>query len=373
MAISLIGCNKGGGDNPGPVINTYTFTFNCPSCRVLNTEGKELTKVDIPIAEGTEILYAKFYLKGASGYHSPLESSVSVKKGEETIPFEYFPKSGEIIIPVVGDLTITASGINKTLEQCTWDEINEISTTGRAEEFFAIYDPSQPGLNCKKVRLKGQNFDHTVRIIDFNHDDLADGSGKAGITFEFANLITKNDKTYAYTRWDSANNYDYRQSLLNDFLNDETENATSVINMLPTDLSKEGIIKPVNKLVGVSTDEGANFTATPFEEDKCPKLFPLAYNELHNLGGTQQQYVIPGEEGDAGIYKYYEGHCGDTDDDKAYRVKKIVDGNNYYYWLRSPYVYHGYDYIEAWEVMDNGILHNTGVSNSLAVAPAFCI
>ncbi|MCQ2794824.1 MAG: DUF6273 domain-containing protein [Bacilli bacterium] len=366
----LLSC---GGSKPEP---TYTITFNCTDCRAYDESDNEVTSVTVPAVDPTLSLYKEFHFEGNKPFKVPLKSDIAIKKTgtEEIVKHKYV--NGTISVPIVGNLTVTAIGssYSKDLETSSWDEIAEISATGRADEFFKVGD-------TKAVTLKGQSFAHTVRIIDFNHDDLADGSGKAGITFEFANVITKDDKTNVYTTiWDgeyivSGDNFDYRQSVLNTFLNDETEGTVSVINMLPDDLSKEGIIKPVNKLVGVSTDEGQNYIATPFEEDKCPKLFPLAYNELHNLEGTKP-YVTPGEAGNpatgGGIYKYYEGHGGDAAEDKAYRVKKKVDGNTgEIYWLRSPYTEND---TYAWYVYKEGYFDNYAVFyNTRPVAPAFCI
>ncbi|MCQ2795010.1 MAG: DUF6273 domain-containing protein [Bacilli bacterium] len=364
MAISFLACNKGGG---------YTFTFNCSNCKVLNAEGKEIT-TDISVPENSKTLYAKFYLKGTAEYHNPLESSISVKNGEETIPFEYFPKTGEIIIPVVGNLSIAAQGINKTLEECTWAEINEISMTGRAKEFFDIYDSAKPELNCKKVNLiengTPQSFPHTVRIIGFNHDDLADGSGKAGITFEFADVITKGidapTDTFM-TVWDKYDhNFDYRESALNKALNSKAAEIDSVINRFPDNLRE--VIKPVNKKVGVSINEYNEYEALSFEEDRCPYLFSLAYNEIHNPDG---EAVTPGETN--GIYEYYKNHGSDEDADKSYRVKKAVNGaDGELYWLRSP---NTSDITVAYHIHDDGTLCDWSdvTFYSRAVAPAFCI
>ena len=58
------------------------------------------------------------------------------------------------------------------LEDLTWAEIAKISEAGKAKEVFSIGDK----------KSLGNGFGSAV-IIGFDHDDLTDGSGKAGITF----------------------------------------------------------------------------------------------------------------------------------------------------------------------------------------------
>ncbi|MCQ2795191.1 MAG: InlB B-repeat-containing protein [Bacilli bacterium] len=438
MVISLIGCNKGGGDKPEP--DTFTVTFNANGGTLdsgasssidvkdgtlfseipnitkqtatkdidyFNFSGWGLTKdTQIPINDykitsdltvyaiytpkATATVYfsafsqsCKLSYKGAKyqpnssflipagvevtltiksnqGYFPILDGDVEIREAQ-SYSFNLIEK--EIIIKVAQDNVCVIKAVaentpRESLESYEWSEINILSKAGLADTCFDVGD-------TKEVTLKGQDFPHTVRIIGFNHDDLADGSGKAGITFEFADVITKDSKEEAYTtKWDTPNNSDYRKSILNNFLNNETEGTTSVINMLPDDLSEEGIIKSVNKLVGVSeTQTRGKFTATSFET----KLFSLAYHEIHN---PDSRPVTPNETN--GIYEYYEGHGGDTDEDNIYRVKKIVDGGDgVSFWLRSPAMNFLTD---AFRVLTGGALgYGQVTTRECAVAPAFCI
>lgn len=386
MAVSLLmSCGNGGG-NPGPVVNTYTITFDCQQCKAYDENNTEVNSVTVSVIESERPIYQKFHFGGSGVFKTPLKSSISVKKTgtEDAVDYKY--ANGEVFVPLIGNLTISAKGTSysKDLEESSWDEIAEIAETGRADEFFDIYDPNQPELNCKKVYLtengKVQSFPHLVRIIDFNHDDLADGTGKAGITFEFANLITKDDenKTPYLLNWDgiigeSGNNFNYRNSVLNTFLNDETEGEVSAFNMLPDDLNKEGIIKPVNKLVGVNEKEIAgkdNYKIASFET----KLFSLAYDEIHNPEETPT-YVTPGEAGDpatgGGVYEYYKGHGGDEPADKAYRIKRAEMGTVWSYWLRSPVTS---SETGAHDILSTGDMTRGHVYlEGFAVCPAFCI
>lgn len=80
----------------------------------------------------------------------------------------------------------TYSGIIKTpslaLADLTWNEVAAISEAGLASQYFNIGD--------KKAL---PNSAYTAVIVGFDHDDLADGSGKAGITFAIDTRLSISD------------------------------------------------------------------------------------------------------------------------------------------------------------------------------------
>lgn len=65
-----------------------------------------------------------------------------------------------------------------TFANASWEYIGSIAERGMASSAFALGD-------TKEVELMGEPW--TLEIVAFDHDDLADGSGKAGIT-----IVTKN-------------------------------------------------------------------------------------------------------------------------------------------------------------------------------------
>lgn len=77
----------------------------------------------------------------------------------------------------------------KELNDFTWAEIAEISENGQAQDFFNVGD-------TKVLKYSGGNtvpYYITFTIVGFNHDDLSDGTGKAGITFAMDNLLEAMD------------------------------------------------------------------------------------------------------------------------------------------------------------------------------------
>lgn len=80
--------------------------------------------------------------------------------------------------PVTCDASYTASWIEKyDFASLSWDQISEISRAGNAATAFE--------LGAKKTftyKAYGSVYTGVAEIVGFDHDDLADGSGKAGIT-----------------------------------------------------------------------------------------------------------------------------------------------------------------------------------------------
>lgn len=84
------------------------------------------------------------------------------------------------------DLTITGDTDfygswkqSEKLEAYTWEEIAAISESGEAKNKFFVGDTK----TFTFTNLGGGTYTSTAILIGFNHDDLADGSGKAGMTF----------------------------------------------------------------------------------------------------------------------------------------------------------------------------------------------
>jgi len=78
---------------------------------------------------------------------------------------------------IVSSITFIAN-VNKInyLERYSLSQIAEIINAGNAQQYFSIGDTKH---------LVYDTYEATIAIIGFNHDDLADGSGKASVTFAF--------------------------------------------------------------------------------------------------------------------------------------------------------------------------------------------
>lgn len=105
---------------------------------------------------------------------------------------------------VTGNVSYTASWTSViTFANASWSQIAEISASGEAPTKFAVGD-------TKTLTLTFSDTTETikVRIIGFNHDDLADGSGKAGISIASAQALTTGILTAmegSYAIWQNSN------------------------------------------------------------------------------------------------------------------------------------------------------------------------
>lgn len=123
-----------------------------------------------------------------------------------------------------------------TFAGSSWAKIAEISESGKAKEYFAIGD--------SKTVVTSSDKKWVVKIIGFDHDDLADGSGKAGITCMFFTVpaVALNFTCY------EANGDTYRHCGYGDVYCSNGIRNTSFISMTywgDTELRK--VVKPVIK------------------------------------------------------------------------------------------------------------------------------
>lgn len=390
------------GDNTNPITYTAQWkeTTNVYTLTVSSTnEGKfpdSTTTKSITLAAGSNILNSIAYL------------SDPIFKDTDTIQVfdKYVYENGsEISSSDVVDkdgIKIKATYRNKTLEECSWNEISTISSKGKdfAASYFGPITSTSP--LTKTVMVNNQP--HTVRIIGYGQDVDKNGQ-EIGITFEFANLISD---AYGYslaTYWKNTNttdgsNSDYRDSSirkaltnegngdLNWFEKDSKSFSTnlankSVLDMLPSDLSS--VLKTVKKTVNVKSD--TTWTPTDFND----KLFLLSPEELGYTSASVEE---------ATPYTFYKEHSEVTD---AIRIKAQVkgekgartvalsgsdlagaytgtkysyagyhNGQGAFLWLRSP---GAGSTDEAWYVRPGGSVYGDFrvYGYAFGVAPAFCI
>ena len=196
------------------------------------------------------------------------------------------------------DTSINVS-IPSQLNAMSWYIIDSLSKRGLAETYFNIGD--------EITFTTKDDKEITMQIVGFNHDDLSDGSGKAGITFGMKNLYYS---TYPMNSYDT-NSGGWEECLM------RTSTMQEIFNNLPDEL--QAVIKTVNK----KATAGSQSTSITTSQDKL-----WLYSEVE-LDGTTSS----GNKDEGTQYEYWQSHNTNSD-----RIKKLNNGTGSanLYWLRSP-------------------------------------
>lgn len=181
-----------------------------------------------------------------------------------------------------------------------------------------------------------------VEVIGYNHDNLADGSGKAPITFFCVDLPQILRRMNA----DSTNAGGYEVSEMRRFVNVE------LLSALPDKL--KSIIKPVYKI----SDGGSTNKSLITTTDSC---WIASCNEVGlEIGGS----VLSGQ---GEIYSSI--FSSDKNSRKKYITDDTASGG---WWLRSSYYTANSDSM-FWRVTNSGGHYSDIAFNSFYVAFGFCI
>lgn len=212
------------------------------------------------------------------------------------------------------------------LNDFTWAQIDYISQEGLMSDYFNVGD-------TKNVSINGTTY--VVEIVGFSHDDKADGSGKAGITFGLKDCL---NTTYAMNS-SNTNTGGWGNCALRSTL------QSTIYNQLPSDLRE--VIKNVTK----KASAGSKSTTISSYTDN---LFLFAEKEI--FGSTT--YSVNGEG-----TQYARFTTSST------RIKK-VNGSASTWWLRSPASSYSTTFCC---VLTGGTANDYLASTSYGVAFGFCV
>ena len=185
----------------------------------------------------------------------------------------------------------------------------------------------------------------TYRIIGINHDELADGSGKAGLTFLTTSPGIQSRMNATATNAGGWEKSELRQKM----------NSGEIWKLMPSDLQSK--VKAVTKLTNNvnGTDKNAAVTAT------SDKLFLLSYSEIVPTSYWASSYPWTSSEGTQ--YEAFKGKV--TNNYSGNESLKI--GN--YWWERSVDPNSSYNFLNVSSNGDPSNADNAAFSN--CVCPAF--
>lgn len=232
---------------------------------------------------------------------------------------------------------------------------DDIGKKGNSSELYSkAKDAMDAGTEWSITLTDGNTL--TYRIIGINHDDLVDGSGKAGLTFlttstgiqSRMNAVANNDGG-----WESS---ELRQKM----------NTGEIWNLMPAELQTKvkPVIKLTNNIGGGSDNVHAAVT------DTTDKLFLLSYSEIvetpYSGWSSNSWLAFEGTQ-----YEVFKGKVTNTE-----RPGAGNKGNNSaisigdYWWERSvaPYNYNSFFIVNDSGNPSDGAF----AAYSLVVCPVFC-
>ena len=165
------------------------------------------------------------------------------------------------------DSATVQAAVAKDAKDWTLDEqkavAEDIAAKGEASPAWAKAKAAMDAGTKFSMKLTdGQTL--TYRIIGINHDNLADGSGKAGLTFLTTSTGIESRMDDVYTVADVWEKSELRQKM----------NSGEIWNLMPADFKSK--VKPVAKLTNNSDAESKTAAVTATSD----RLFLLSYSEI---------------------------------------------------------------------------------------------
>ena len=255
-------------------------------------------------SDGTTVLTTKTVAYGSVPSYTPTKSGFDFVGWEPNLT------------AVTGETSYTAKWTEEvSFATASWARIAEISASGEAPNYFKVGDTKTVSFN-----FSGTTENIPVRIIGFNHDDLADGSGKAGISIAMTKLTnTKLGEVIENTAYGTG--YIWKTSATRTLLN-----SGAAYTAIPSDL--RSVIKQVTKTsnAGFSANYGGLAKNTLYTTDDKVWLLSSTELGLDNAYSSSDVALGQGE-----VYEYY------ATDGATRRKMATLNGTTKWYPTRSMY------------------------------------
>ena len=224
----------------------------------------------------------------------------------------------------------------------------DIAANGEASPAYAKAKAAMDAGTSWSVELtNGETM--TYRIIGINHDDLADGSGKAGLTFLASSWWfggVMNESSTNTGGWEQS---DLRKNM----------SSGDIWNLMPVDCRSKmkAVTKLTNNVGGGDENKGATVTAT------TDKLFPLSYAEIVPSSYWAADYPWTSTEGNQ--YEAFKGKVTNNFFDNEY-----LSGTGLCWWERTacPDQQTSFLYVNA----HGRAVDHYDASYRAVVSPAWC-
>ena len=212
---------------------------------------------------------------------------------------------------------------------------------------------------------------YDVRIIGLNHDDKSDGSGKAGITFQFSTLPMATYRMNATRSSKGGWGASELRARMNPGVGSGVDGVDDNVIWDQVPISLRNAFLPVEK----NYWNGGSLSGAAIASSS-DHMFLLSYYEITSTSRSGRDTCLAGE---GSTYDFFIGTNGSTSNVSNPRlVIRTLDGTAAQWIQRSPCTF-GEDYPdgEFWIVNSKGGAHWNSMTadnaNAVRIAPAFCL
>lgn len=257
----------------------------------------------------------------------------------------------------------------KALNDCTWDEISQISSANLGESYFSVGDRKQITLNGTIGQLTLSNYSTYAFIIGFNHNSSREGTGR--IHFQLAKTalsggtdICFTDGQYPNTGSSAAfrmntsntNSGGWEDSYMRNNICGTSKSTTSghIMGAIPAEL--RNALKSVTKYTNNNGSSSASSAVTATTDF----FFLLSEYEVFGNITFSNTYEANYQQ----QYAYYS--AGNS----KVKYRHNSTGSAALWWLRSPRAGSSSNFVRVYSGGTAGIFT---AGSSLGFAPGFCV
>lgn len=258
----------------------------------------------------------------------------------------------------------------KALNDCTWDEISEISSSGQAANYFAVGDCKEIVLNGTVGALTFNNYHTYAFIIGFDHNAELEGehrihfqlaktalSGGTDICFTDGQYLNTGSSAAFRMNTSNTNSGGWEDSYMRNSICGTSKTSTSGRFMGAIPSALRNALKSVTKYTDNTGNASTSSSAVTATTDY---IFLLSEYEVL---GT----IMNGNTYEANYQQQYAYYSAGNS-----RVKYRHDqtGSSVYWWLRSACSVTSNLFVN---VNTYGYTNISNADTSLGVAPGFCV
>lgn len=257
----------------------------------------------------------------------------------------------------------------KALNDCTWDEISEISSSGQAANYFAVGDRKEIVLNGTVGALTFEDYHTYAYIIGFDHNAAVEGDhrihfqlamtaleGGQNICFVDSNYNSSGSSAAFRMNTSSTNSGGWEDSYMRNNICGTSKSSTSGRFMGAIPSALRNVLKSVTKYTNNNGSSSASSAVTAttdyfFLLSEYEVFGNIEYSNTYEANYQQQ-------------YAYYS--AGNS----KVKYRHTSTSGAAYWWLRSATRSDSYYFARVYT--SGGVSRDTA-RTSLGVAPGFCV